>query len=677
MIQLSNLSKSFGTRVLLERVTWQLGDRERVALCGPNGAGKTTLLKMLAGLDEPDAGAIVRPGTLTVGYLPQDGLVHAGRTLIEETQTAFQALLDIKAEMHTIEGRLGDPAIPEDEHERMLARYSELQDEFRRRDGYAIDLKVATVLRGLGFDDDDQTKPTETFSGGWQMRIALAKLLLGSPDLLLLDEPTNHLDLEARNWLEEFLVDYPFAVILVSHDRYFLDAVATRIAEINLKTLTDYTGNYSDYLVESQARMERLRQAKKEQDEEVARVRLFIDRFRYKATKAAQVQSRIKMLEKVVPIEVPPERKRVRFSFPTCQKSGRTVLELKHARKAYDGKVVFRDLSLHIERGDRIALLGPNGAGKSTLMRMLSGVESPDSGTRLPGHQVVMQYFAQDEAATLDATRTVYETLADGSPLHMVPQIRNILGGFLFSGDDVYKKAGVLSGGERTRLAVARMLLRPANTLLLDEPTNHLDLDSKDVLLDALEDFGGTLILVSHDRYFIDKLATKVIEVGRGEAIVYPGGYEEYRWHKAQLAQRSSVGTPNRAVAPPSAPANPGGGPSRPAERKVTAPTPASSGQPPVADREARKRADAEARRQKRAVDALRSRVAALEATIAGREGELKTLEERMATAGFYEDHESSRQVIDRHQALMWEVGDLMHQWEELQAEIEALAAKP
>src|SRR5688572_9207320 len=487
---------------------------------------------MLAGLDEPDGGTIVKPAGLTIGYLPQDGLSHSGRTLHEEASLAFKPLLDMRDEISALEGRLGDESVSESEHEAMLTRYSDLQDDFRRLDGYSVDLKVTTVLRGLGFIAEDLEKPTETFSGGWQMRIALAKLLLGRPGLLLLDEPTNHLDLDARNWLEEYLSTYPHAVILVSHDRYFLDAVVTRITDLNLRTLTDYVGNYSKYVEQRDAMLERLRQAKRDQDEEVARVRMFIDRFRYQATKAAQVQSRIKMLDKVVPIEVPPERKRVRFTFPTAPKSGRTVLELKHVRKAYGPLTVFRDVTLHIERGDRIALVGPNGAGKSTLMRMLSGEEAPDAGTRTAGHQVVTEYFAQDEAIRLDPSLTVYETLASGSPTEMVPAIRNILGGFLFSGDDVYKKAGVLSGGERTRLAVARMLLRPSNTLLLDEPTNHLDLDSKDVLLDALEDYGGTLVMVSHDRYFVEKLATKIVEIGHGEGTVYPGTYAEFLWHK-------------------------------------------------------------------------------------------------------------------------------------------------
>ena len=333
MIQLSSLSKSFGDRILLEAVNWQIDDRERVGLSGPNGAGKTTLLKMLAGIDEPDSGLVVKPSGLTIGYLPQDGLHHTGRTLREEAGLAFKMLLDMRAEIGSLEERLGDDAVPESEHAEMLTRYSELQDEFKRREGYSIDLKITTVLRGLGFSPDDMDQPSETFSGGWQMRIALAKLLLGRPGLLLLDEPTNHLDLDARNWLEEYLSSYPHAVILVSHDRFFLDAVVTRITEIGLRKLTDYTGNYSDYLREREARMERLRQQKRDQDEEVARMEAFINRFRYQATKAAQVQSRIKMLDKVVPIEIPPERKRVHFTFPACAKSGRSVIDLRGISK--------------------------------------------------------------------------------------------------------------------------------------------------------------------------------------------------------------------------------------------------------------------------------------------------------------------------------------------------------
>ncbi len=679
MIQLQELTKSFGDRVLFDHVTWQITDRERVGLCGPNGAGKTTLLRMMAGLDEPDSGAILTPAALTVGYLPQDGLTHAGRSVFEEASAAFGALLAMKTEMHALEERLGDGTIPEPEHEAMLHRYSDLQDAFRLHDGYSIELKTSTVLQGLGFKPSDFERPTETFSGGWQMRIALAKLLLGQPNLLLLDEPTNHLDLEARNWLEEYLNAYPHAVILVSHDRFFLDAVVTRIADLTLRTLTDYHTNYSGYLLEHHERIDALRKAKHEQDEEVARIRMFIDRFRYQATKAAQVQSRIKLLEKVVPIEVPLERKKIHFDFPACAKSGRMVLELKRASKAYGNVVVFRDLNLHIERGDRIALVGPNGVGKSTLMRMLSGEEAPDAGERTPGHNVVMQYFAQDEATRMDPAPTVYETLASGSPLQMVPMIRNILGGFLFSGDDVYKHVRVLSGGERTRLAVARMLLRPSNTLLLDEPTNHLDLDSKEVLLDALADYGGTLVFVSHDRYFVERLATKIIEVGRGTALVYPGTYREFLWHKehpqepaqGRMAERQD-GRKARQEGQEGQKRQEGRT-EKGRSSSVAQPLRAAQGArpntvTPKQSHEEKKRVDAEARKLQKAAKARQERIASLETRIAETEAAIKELEQAMAAPGFYDDRAAAQPTLDRHQALMWQVGDLMHQWEELQS---------
>ncbi|MCC7010416.1 MAG: ABC-F family ATP-binding cassette domain-containing protein [Acidobacteria bacterium] len=662
MIQLTGLTKSFGDRVLLDDVTWTVGDGDRVGLCGPNGAGKTTLLRMLAGLDEPDRGAIVKPAGLTVGYLPQDGIEHSGRTVFDEASLAFQPLLEARAEIDRIEHALADPALPDGEHEMLLVRYHEVSEAFRRGEGHSIDLRVTQVLEGLGFSKADFGRLTQTFSGGWQMRIALSKLLLGRPTLLLLDEPTNHLDLDARNWLETFLSSYPHPVILVSHDRFFLDAACTRIADLSLRTITDYVGSYSKYLVERDARLDRLRKAKQEQDEEIARMRAFIDRFRYQATKAAQVQSRIKMLEKVVPIEVPPERKRVRFTFPSCPKSGRTVLELQGARKAYGDNVVLDDVDLHIERGDRIALVAPNGAGKSTLMRLLAGTEAPDRGTRREGHQVVLQYFAQDEANRLDPVKTVYETMEADSPVGMVPGIRNILGGFLFSGDDIYKKAGVLSGGERTRLAVARMLLVPSNTLLLDEPTNHLDLDSKDVLLDALQDFGGTLIFVSHDRYFVDKLATKIVAVGHGAIEVYPGTYEQFLWSRQTRSAASPPPSSSAAPARQPSPATPPAAPRKRAPEPQPSTTPAPS-------YEQKKKADAEARKRRRDLDSRDRRIADLEARIADREQRIRDLEARMAAAGFYDDRARADAIVSEHRNLMWEVGDLMNQWEALQTQ--------
>jgi ATP-binding cassette, subfamily F, member 3 len=669
MIQLSELTKSYGDRVLFDHVTWQISPGDRVGLCGPNGAGKTTLLRMLTGIEEVDSGAIIKPSALTVGYLPQDGLTHAGRSILEEASTAFQPLLAVKAEMHDIEARLGDAAIPQDEHDALLDRYSDLQDRFRLAEGYSIDLKVASVLRGLGFAEASFGQPTESLSGGWQMRLALAKFLLGRPDLLLLDEPTNHLDLDARNWLESYLSAYPHAVIVVSHDRFFLDAVVTRIADLTLRTLTDYPGGYSHYVVERDARIDRLRAAKRQQETEIARVRQFVDRFRYQATKAAQVQSRLKMLEKVVPIEAPPERKRIHFTFPSCARSGRTVFELRGVRRAYGPHVVFGSVGLHVERGDRIAVIGPNGAGKSTLMRLLAGTDAPDAGTRDEGHQVVMQYFAQDEATRLDPKPTVYETLASGSPDQMVPAIRNILGGFLFSGDDIYKRVAVLSGGERTRLAVARMLLRPSNTLLLDEPTNHLDLDSKDVLLEALEDYGGTLVLVSHDRYFVERLATKIVKVGDGEAVVFPGTYDEFLWR----TERADEAGRSQPAAPPTERAESRPAPQPASRTRARRPDPAPPAVPDAAAGHlARKRERAGQRRRDQDATRRQARIAELEGRIAEREAAIKSIEAAMAAPGFYDDHQTAQPLIDRHQALMWEVRDLIHQWEELQTSLPA-----
>ena len=483
--------------MLLDSVTWQIDDRERVGLSGPNGAGKTTLLKMLAGIDEPDGGLIVKPAGLTIGYLPQDGLVYSGRTLREEASLAFKPLLDMKAEIAALEDRLGRRAgLARRARGDAVSRYSELQDEFRRSDGYTIELKVTTVLRGLGFSDEDMEKKTETFSGGWQMRIALARLLLGRPGLLLLDEPTNHLDLDARNWLEEYLSDYPHAVILVSHDRFFLDAVVTRITEIGMRTLTDYVGNYSAYIKERDARMERLRQQKHDQDEEIERMQAFINRFRYQATKASQVQSRIKMLDKVVRIEIPPERKRVRFHFPQCAKSGRMVMELKHVRKAYgdDARVRRRQPAHRARRPDR--------AGRPERRRQVDA--DADAVGRGNARHRRARRRAPDGDAVLRAGRSGASWIRRGPSTRRSPATRRSRwcrtsgrssAASCFRGTTSRSRCACCRAASARGWPSRACCSGPANTLLLDEPTNHLDLDSKDVLLDALEDFGGTLDL--------------------------------------------------------------------------------------------------------------------------------------------------------------------------------------
>ncbi len=698
MIHVEGLSKRFGDKVLFENVSWHVKKRDRIGLSGPNGSGKTTLLRMLAGLQEPDSGSIRMASGTTIGYLPQDGIVHHGRTVHEEVVLAFEELLALKKEQHEIEDRLAH-ATEDGDHDKLLERYAEVTDRFKQGGGYEIEARVAEVLKGLGFSPADQERRTEEFSGGWQMRIALAKLLLARPNLLLMDEPTNHLDLPARNWLEEYLADYPGSVVLVSHDRYFLDASVKRITEVGLKTLTDYHGNYSHYVVEHTARMERLHEAHRRQSEEIEKAEVFINRFRYTATKAKQVQSRIKLLDKVERIEIPTERKKIRFKFPESPRPGRVVLELKGVRKAYGDNVVIRHLDLMVERGDRIALVGPNGAGKSTLMRIVAGVDRSDEGVRLEGHKVVLDYFAQDQAAVLNPSRTVLEEMSSASSVSMAPMIRTILGGFLFEDDDVYKKVAVLSGGERNRLALAKMLLQASNVLLLDEPTNHLDLDSKEVLLDALDDYGGTLVFVSHDRYFVDKLATKVIEVGGGEAPLYPGGYEDFLyWKKQREAEGMDVtsalalppatarkreetddGTASVATAVPLSPSakaprpTPSAAPSKSTSSKPSkAPSPPPpTPRDPLAPRLRPSNASPERQALERELKKSKVRLLELEKRVTESEQAVKALEARMTEPGFYDDRERAAQAAEEHQKLMWETGDLMSRWEALQAEVD------
>jgi ATP-binding cassette subfamily F protein 3 len=682
MIHVEGLTKRYGERVLFEDVSWHVKKQDRIGLSGPNGAGKTTILRMLAGFEEPDSGSIRMASDTTIGYLPQDGIVHKGRTVYDEVVLAFSELLSLKEEQHRIEDQLAH-ATEEDaaSHDRLLERYAEVQDRFRHLGGWEIDARVADVLKGLGFKQEDWTRHTEEFSGGWQMRIALAKLLLARPNLLLMDEPTNHLDLPARNWLEEYLGEYPGSVVLVSHDRYFLDSTVKRITEVGLRTLTDYHGNYSKYLVEHRAAMERLREAHRRQKEEVEKQEAFINKFRYTATKARQVQSRIKMLDKVEMIEIPPERKKITFKFPDAPKPGRIVVDLKGVKRQYGHNVVLKHVDLMVERGDRIGLVGPNGAGKSTLMRILAGVDHPDGGQRVNGHNVVVDYFAQDQAAVLNPTRTVYEEMTSSSPTTMVPMIRNILGGFLFSGDDIYKKVGVLSGGERNRLALAKMLLNPSNLLILDEPTNHLDLDSKEVLLEALADYGGTLIFVSHDRYFVDKLASKVIEVGGGEALVYPGGYEDFLYWKQQreagLAPALPKATATHVVRDAPAAAPKPAAPAKAAPPKAAAPASNGSSAPAYDPSKPRLRpanAGADKQQRDRQVKKAKQQVADLEKQIAEREHAVRELEQRMSAPGFYDDRAAADKAVADRQRLLDEVAALMTQWESLQSIVEANA---
>jgi ATP-binding cassette, subfamily F, member 3 len=554
MIQLSAAGKRYGHKLLFEGADWLITPESRIGLVGANGTGKSTIMKILAGLETLDYGSISRAKGISAGYLPQDGLVLTGRSIFAECMSVFDELHAIEEEMESLTHSMSELDHTSAEYSDVADRYQQLEHEFRARDGYTLEAEVGKVLTGLGFRRDDWTRQTEEFSGGWQMRIALAKLLLQKPNLLLLDEPTNHLDLEARNWLEDYLGSYPYAYVLISHDRYFLDVTVKRIVEIWNKRLHTYAGNYDQYLAAKTLRKEQLEAAYKTQRERIEQLEVFINRFRYTATKAKQVQSRIKELAKMERIEIPEEEKTVHFSFPQPKPSGRIVAEFANVAKSYECgadipvRAVFANVNFMIERGERVALVGVNGAGKSTLIKLLAGQEPLTAGEFKLGHNVEPDYFAQDQYKELDPEARILDDLGEMSPASTQTQLRSLLGCFLFSGDDVFKRIGVLSGGERNRYALLRMLLHPANFLLLDEPTNHLDLRAKDVLLEALIKYSGTVVFVSHDRYFIDKLATSVFEIGDGKVEIYPGNYEDYLWRKQGGAFEQTAAIENDLV---------------------------------------------------------------------------------------------------------------------------------
>ncbi|MBI3210144.1 MAG: ABC-F family ATP-binding cassette domain-containing protein [Candidatus Solibacter usitatus] len=536
MIQLTEAAKRFGTKVLFENCNWLIGPKERVGIVGGNGTGKSTMLKILSGMEQLDHGDVSAMKGIRFGYLPQEGLTLSGRTVFDECLSTFADVQAMETEMTEAAHQMGEVDPASEEYAILADRYHHLEGLFHSRDGYAIESQVGTVLAGLGFAKEDWARRTEQFSGGWQMRIALAKLLLEKPNLLLLDEPTNHLDLEARNWLESYLREYPNSFILISHDRYFLDVTVDRLLEIWNKKVWFYPGNYTKYLQLKQERLDHLKAAARNQNERIEQLEAFINRFRYQATKAKQVQSRIKELEKIERIEIPPEEQTIHFSFPQPKSSGRVVAEFANVAKSYGAKPVFEKVNFLIERGDRVALVGVNGAGKSTLIKLLEGSEPLTSGTYNLGHNAEPGYFAQDQYKELDPDSRLFDDLISIATNRTQTELRTLLGCFLFGADDAFKKIGVLSGGERNRYALARLLLAPTNFLLLDEPTNHLDMRAKDVLLEALRRYTGTLVFVSHDRYFIENLATKVFEIGGGEVRVYTGTFADYLWRKEQEA---------------------------------------------------------------------------------------------------------------------------------------------
>ncbi len=654
LLRLEGVARSFGGRTLFRDVALTIHRNDRIGLVGPNGAGKTTLLQLASGLEVPDAGSVIVPRGIRVAILRQE--IDPDRTcsVRSEVTSAFSELAVLERSLRELESEMEEIAhtgteIPSD----LADRYDDCRTRFELGGGFERDSRVERILSGLGFDAERIDRPLNSFSGGWLMRMELAKLLLAKPDVLLLDEPTNHLDLPSIQWFEETLADYPGAVVIISHDRTFLRRHVNRVAELEGERLTVFEGSFDRYVEQKALRREELVANKRSQDRKIAETERFIERFRAKNTKAKQVQSRIKALDKLERVELNDVRtSKMRLVIPSVARAGRRVLTLEGIRKSYDETVVYEGVDLSIERGNRVALVGPNGAGKSTLLRIAAGVLNFDAGERTLGHNVTVAFFAQHQLEVLDPRRSVLEELETAANLDDIPRLRGHLGAFLFSGDDVKKKVSVLSGGEKSRLALAKLLLRPSNFLVLDEPTNHLDLTSREILEGALSGYGGTLLLISHDRAFLNALVNRVVEVDHGQLQEYPGNYDDY-------LRKKTTGKSRRREPPKLEPAQPLE--SRP-ESKSTAPL---SKQERIA---ARERDRERMRRHKRAT----KRLAEVEEEIRVSEQRLEEFSWRLGDPDVHRDPEAIREIEAERDEIKDRVDGLYREWERLAAEVEA-----
>ncbi|MGF1451714.1 MAG: ribosomal protection-like ABC-F family protein [Opitutales bacterium] len=668
MIELQELRLAYGARILFAGVTATIGPRDRIGLVGRNGAGKSTLLKILARQEQADGGEIALPKGTSLGYLPQDPRVETDRSVYAEAETALASITQLHDEFDAAAAHLAELDPASEEHAETLQRMGDLQDLLDHHDVHRLPARIQAILSGLGFDQSDMQRSCRTLSGGWQMRVALAKLLLQRPTLLCLDEPTNHLDLESLRWLENFLRSYPGAVMLVSHDRALLDTLTTRTFAIRHGRLEVYRGNYTEYERQSAERQYQLEQAAANQAREIEKTEQFINRFRAKATKASQVQSRIKALEKIERIELEAGEDAINFRFPPAPRCALKVVELENAGKKYGDLEVYHGLDLVLERGDRAAVVGVNGAGKSTMARMLAGVEPLTSGTRTVGDGVKLSYFAQHQAEELDPEKTALEEANAAAHLGQGGQrVRDFLGAFLFRGDDVMKRVKVLSGGEKNRLALVKMLLQPFNCLILDEPTNHLDMRSKEILQQALIDYDGTLLIVSHDRAFLDPIVSRTFEVSKGSVRIFPGNVSYYvskiederaaAGAETGAALGGKLGAMGNAGAPVAARA-----------------TPALNGNSGADSAKERRKREA-ARRQRLAP--LKKAVEAAEAKVESLSSEHAELESAMMDPAFFQRGAETKEGMERHAKLEKLIEQAYITWEQAQERLSAAEAKP
>nr|MBP3281031.1 ATP-binding cassette domain-containing protein [Treponema sp.] len=656
-VQFSQVSLAFGDRDILKNVSVNLQAGTKAALTGANGAGKSTLIKVMAGLVQPDDGKRIAEKGARVAYLPQSGLTHHGCTIREEADKAFQFGYDLQKELDEIGDKLKENT---DDQAELLERHDKIINELEDSGWNRRNVLAEQVLIGLGFKQEDLDRNCEEFSGGWQMRIALAKSLMVNPDILLLDEPTNYLDIDAREWLETFLGNFKGGFLLVSHDRYFLDHTINEVYELFNGDLKKYSGNFSHYEKVREVELETLMREYEKQQAEIQHLQEFIDRFGVKATKAAQAQERQKQLDKILENEIviPETMKKIHFKFPAAPHSGRLVVTLEGITKSYDGqRKVIDNLGLVLENGDRLVVAGHNGAGKSTLLRIIAGVDSNFEGSVKLGAGVSIGYFSQDNAESLKGSQTVLEAIEAEAPLELIPKVRDMLGAFLFRGDDVFKKIDMLSGGEKSRVALLKLLLRPVNLLILDEPTNHLDMHSKDVLLQALKDFGGTVIFVSHDRGFIEDLSTRVLELTPGAFRIFPGDYRYYM-QRLEDEKNGVVGEFNAGTAASKSANKAQKESSATAEKAVSA---------SKLSWEEQKKAEAERRKAEKAV-------AAIEAEIEKTEKAKAEAENKMADPDVYSNGEKAKAVQKEINELSEKLEELNLQWMEAEEKLEALS---